>query len=98
FHLPRVEAAGRRRVHGCAAERDLAAQLVDEVRPADVLQSRRRQFRETRVVADEALQVAGTFLDRFQYQVEPVRIAPAQQLGAGVGERGDRGQRVVELV
>jgi hypothetical protein len=79
-------------------ELDLRAQLREEARPLDRLQPRRRQLGEARVVADETFEMACAFLDRRQRIRQPLVLAAAQQLRAGMRERGDRRQRVVELV
>src|SRR3546814_17977598 len=70
----------------------------DELPPFHRLQPRRRQLGEARVVADETLQMARALLDGRQRGRQALVLAAAQQLRAGVRERGDRRQRVVELV
>ena len=80
------------------AEVHLAAQPLEEDAPVHRLQPRRRQFGEARVVADEAFEMARALLDRGQRARQALVLAAAQQLGAGMRQRGDRRQRVVELV
>ena len=68
------------------------------MRPVHGVQQRRRQLGEARVAADEAFQVARALLDGAE-DFRQAFVAPApHQFGAGMRQRGDRRQRVVELV
>ncbi len=79
-------------------ERDLLLQPGQELRPVRGLQLRLRQLGEARVAADEAFQVPRAFLDGAEDFFQPLHLLPGHQLGAGMRQRGDRRQRVVQFV
>ena len=79
-------------------EADLALQPAQEFGPGDGLQLRLRQLGKARVASDETFQVAGAVLDGGEHLAQPLVPAAAHQFGTRMGQRGDRRQRVVELV
>ena len=85
-------------VFAAPAERDLRGEAGEEAAPLHRLAARGGQLGEARVVADEAFQMATAFFDRRQRLRQLLRLAAPQQFLAGMRQRGDRRQRVVELV
>ena len=79
-------------------ERDLLAQAGQEGRPVHGLQLWLGQLGKARIATDEALQVARPVLDGGEDLRQPFETLPLHQHAAGMGQRGDRCQRIVELV
>ena len=98
LHLRHVQARGFHRQFVFEREADLAAQAVNELRPLQRLQARRRQLGKVRIAADESLQVPRTLLDGAEHRLQPVELAAARELGARVRQRRHRRQRIVQLV
>ena len=63
-----------------------------------MLKTRRRQFREARIVADEAFQMPRAFFDGRQCERQSFQLSALEQFRAGVRQRSDRRQRVVQFV
>ena len=98
LHLRAVEA--RRLVGQVAvdAEGHLRPQPLDEQRPRQRLEPRCRQLREPRVAVDEAFEMPRALLDGREDRFEPRRLPAPRQLRAGMRERRDRRERIVEFV
>ena len=62
------------------------------------LGSRRRQFGERRIAADELMQMFGAFRDCREHGRQSRIIAAPRNFGAGMRQRGQRTQGIVELV
>ncbi len=98
LHLRGIDRSMQCALAHLEAEVDLALQATQELAPVDLLQAWLRQLGEARVAADEPFQVSRAFLDGGEDVGEALHLSAPHELRAGVRQRRDWRQRVVQFM
>ena len=98
LNLYAIEPTRRPRQRFYAGECLLPLEVRDELLPGHDFGPGRGQFRKRRIAADEVMKMLGALGDGPKHGRQRGVVLPARYLGAGMGQRRQRSQRIIEFM